>query len=81
MKFKFSVTVKDNDILQVLVKQSLITRNVRTQSKIISKKKKDKTDLIAMSAFPLNLHSKFNNNFNNNNLLYKMISIKKKKNS
>ena len=68
MKFKFSITVNDNEILQVLIK---ITRNLRTL-KFMDTKKKYKTDLIAMSAFLLNLHSKCNYSYNN-----KMISIKK----
>ena len=53
MKFKFSVTVTDNEILQVIIKQRLLTRNVRKISNNCQLMEKYKTDLIAMSAFLL----------------------------
>ena len=53
MKFKFSVTVTDNGILQVLIKQSLLTRNVRKLSNNCQLMENYKTDLIAVSAFLL----------------------------
>ena len=53
MKFNFSVTFTDNEILQVIIKQSLLTRNVRKLSNNCQLMEKYKTDLIAMSAFLL----------------------------
>ena len=54
MKFKFSVTViTDNEILQIIIKQSLLTKNVRKLSNNCQLMEKYKTDLIAMPAFLL----------------------------
>ena len=49
MKFKFSVTVTDNEILQVIIKQSLLTRNWFNYNVCIC----------------INFHSKFNNTITN----------------
>ena len=53
MKFKFSVTVFDREILEVIVKQRLLTRNVRKLSNNCQQMEKYKTNLIVMTAFLL----------------------------
>ena len=68
MKFTFSVTVTDNEIIRVIIKQSLRTRNVRKLSNNCQLMEKYKTDLIARSAFLLISIQNLNNNYNN--LLY-----------
>ena len=68
MKFKFSVTVTNNEILQAIIKQSLHTRNERKLSNSCQLMKQYKTFNCTV-CISINFHSKLNNN--NNNLLYK----------
>ena len=55
MKFKFSVTVTENKILQLIIKQSLLTRNVRKLSNNCQLTEKYKTDFAFLSVFIQNL--------------------------
>ena len=78
MKFKFSVTVTENEILQVIIKQRLLKRNVTKVSNNSQLMEKYKTDLIAMSAFLLIFIQNLIINIKIIIYYIKMISIKKK---